>query len=75
MPQLSQRLLWLALKKITFFLSFMLYLNIFVSFKSIQYYKIYIILYTDIINYIPQIHQITLTIHMCQGSGWEVLSL
>ena len=38
-----------------FFLSFILYLNIFVNFKTIQYYKTCNLFYT-IISYIPQIH-------------------
>ena len=53
-----------------FFISFILYLNIFVDFKTIQYYKTYtlyyIILYINITSYIPQILQIALTVDVCQ---------
>ena len=39
MPQLSQRLFIYFKKDRNIFLSFILYLNIFVNFKTIQYYK------------------------------------
>ena len=77
MPQLSQRLHRLFLKNIFFFLSFILYSNIFVDLKTIQYYKIcnLLLFYIAIISYILQIHQIALTIDMCQENGWEALLL
>ena len=66
-------------KKDCIFFSSILYWNIFVNFKTIQYYKsLFIILYVAIISYILQIHQIALTIDMrkkIQENGWEVLSL
>ena len=77
MPQLSQCLP--IFKKDCIFFSSILYWNIFVNFKTIQYYKsLFVILYVAIISYILQIHQIALTIDMrkkIQENGWEVLSL
>ena len=78
MPQLSQRLPWLMLKEITaFFLSFMLYLNIFC--KKLNHSMLHdlksIILYIAIISYIPQFHQTAFTIDMYQVNGWEAVSV
>ena len=78
MPQLSQRLPWLILKEITaFFLSFILYLNIFC--KKLNHSMLHdlksIILYIAIISYSPQFHQIAFTIDMYQVNGWEAVSV
>ena len=68
--------LFILKERSQFVLGFILYLNSFVSFKTIRYYKTCnLFSYIVIISYIPQIHQIALTIDMCQENGWEALLL
>ena len=78
MPQLSQRLPWLILKEIAaFFLSFILYLNIFC--KKLNHSMLHdlksVILYIAIISHIPQIHQTAFTTDTYQVNGWEAVSV
>ena len=56
-----------------FFLSFILYFNVFCKFEnhSVLQYLLSIIVYIAIIACIPQIHQIAFATDMCQISGWE----
>ena len=63
------------LKKIAFYVSFILYLN-FCKFKNhlVLQDLYFIISYIAIISYIPQINQIALTIGMCQENVWETLT-
>ena len=61
-------------KNCNLFLSFVLHLNIFVNFKTIQFNNLSFYTLLSSANFL-QIHQIALTIDMCQGNGWEALSL